>query len=134
VGLPIATVVPSDRQDEEPHILDLIGRGDRIEHYETVRLRKGGEPVEVSLTISPVRNAEGRIIGASKIARNIGQRKAQERRIQELQGELMHATRLVSAGQLAAALAHELNQPLSAILNYAGVWRLTAAISGTQAK
>ena len=96
-------------------------------------MRKNGEPVEVSLTVSPMRNTEGRIIGASKIARNIGQRRAQERRIQELQGELLHATRLASAGQLAAALAHELNQPLTAILNYAGVLdELAAAVAGVQ--
>jgi two-component system sensor kinase FixL len=133
VGLPIGMLVPPDRQDEGPRILDLIARGDRIEHYETIRVRKDGTAVDVSLTVSPMRNTEGRIIGASKIARNIGLRKAHECRIQELQGELLHATRLVSAGQLAAALAHELNQPLSAILNYAGVLEeLAAAISGAQ--
>lgn len=133
VGLPVATLLPPDRQDEEPRILDLIARGERIEHYETVRLRKGGAAIDVSLTVSPMRSNEGRVIGASKIARSIGQRKAHERRIQELQGELLHATRLVSAGQLAAALAHELNQPLTAILNYAGVLEeLAAAVSGAQ--
>jgi two-component system sensor kinase FixL len=133
VGLPVATIIPPNRQDEEPRILDLIGRGDRVEHYETVRLRKEGEAIDVSLTISPIRNTEGRVIGASKIARNIGERKAQERRIHELQGELLHATRLVSAGQLAAALAHEINQPLTAILNYAGVLQeLGAAVTGTE--
>jgi two-component system sensor kinase FixL len=133
VGLPIATIVPVERQDEEPRILDLIGRGDRIEHFETIRLRKDGQAIDVSLTVSPMRNTERRVIGASKIARNIGQRKVQERRIQELQGELLHATRLVSAGQLAAALAHELNQPLSAILNYSGVLEeLSSAVAGSQ--
>jgi len=133
LGLPIATIIPPDRHDEEPRILDLIGRGDRVEHYETVRLRKDGEAIHVSLTVSPMRTAEGRVIGASKIARNIGHRKAQERRIQELQGELLHATRLVSAGQLAAALAHEINQPLTAILNYAGVLQeLSAADIGAE--
>jgi two-component system sensor kinase FixL len=133
VGLPVATIVPQDRQDEEPHILDLIGRGDRIEHYETVRLHKNGMTIDVSLTLSPMRNTEGRIVGASKIARNIGLRKTHERRIQELQGELLHATRLVSAGQLAAALAHELNQPLTAILNYAGfLQELAARAPGAQ--
>lgn len=133
VGLPIATIVPPDRREEEPYILDLAARGDRIEHYETVRLRKDGSEVDVSLSISPMRNTDGRVIGASKIARNIGQRRANERRIQELQGELLHATRLVSAGQLAAALAHELNQPLTAIMNYAGVLEeLGASVAGKQ--
>lgn len=129
VGLPMATMLPPDRQEEEPYILSLIARGDRIENYETVRLHKDGRAIEVSLTVSPMRNTEGRIIGASKIARNIGQRKTHERRIRELQGELLHATRLVSAGQLAAALAHELNQPLTAISNYAAVLQeLTSAV------
>jgi len=121
VGLPIATIVPADRGDEGPHIFDRIERGEPIAHYETQRLRKDGSLVDVSLTVSPMRNAAGAITGLSKIARNIGQRKANEQRIGELQGELLHATRLVSTGQLGAALAHELNQPLTAILNYAGV-------------
>ncbi|HTT84207.1 MAG TPA: PAS domain S-box protein [Rhizomicrobium sp.] len=121
VGLPIATIVPANRQDEEPGILNQIERGERIAHFETQRLHKDGSLVDVSLTVSPMRDANGAITGLSKIARNIGQRRAQERRIGELQGELLHATRLVSTGQLGAALAHELNQPLTAILNYAGV-------------
>ena len=130
VGLPVATIIPPDRQDEEPRILDFIARGDRIEHFETTRLHKNGHSVEVSLTLSPLLDGQGRVIGASKIARNIGDRKAQDRRIQELQAELLHATRLVSAGQLAAALAHELNQPLTAILNYAGVLQEISAAAG----
>lgn len=133
VGLPISTLLPPDRQDEEEHILRLITRGERIEHFETVRLLKDGCAIDVSLTVSPMRNTEGRIIGASKIARNIGVRKAHEHRIRELQGELLHATRLVSAGELAAALAHEINQPLTAVLNYAGVLEeLAAAVAGAQ--
>jgi two-component system sensor kinase FixL len=133
IGLPIATILPADRQDEEPRILDLIERGERIEHYETVRLRKDGSSVDVSLTISPMRNSSGEVIGLSKIARNISQRKSHEQRISELQGELLHATRLVSTGQLGAALAHELNQPLTAILNYAGLLQqLGAAAPGSE--
>jgi two-component system sensor kinase FixL len=133
IGLPIAMIVPPDRQDEEPRILDLIERGERISHYETQRLRKDGGAVDVSLTISPMRSATGAVIGMSKIARNISPRKAQEHRINELQGELLHATRLVSTGQLGAALAHELNQPLTAILNYAGALQeLGFAASGRQ--
>jgi two-component system, LuxR family, sensor kinase FixL len=123
VGMPIATIIPADRQDKEPAIMDRIGRGERIQHFETVWLCKDGSLVDVSLTMSPMKNAEGGIVGVSKIAHNITERKATERRINELQGELLHATRLVSTGQLGAALAHELNQPLTAILNYAGVLR-----------
>jgi two-component system sensor kinase FixL len=76
-----------------------------------------------------MRSTSGSIVGLSKIARNISQRKAHERRINELQGELLHATRLVSTGQLGAALAHELNQPLTAILNYAGVLQELGAVA-----
>jgi two-component system, LuxR family, sensor kinase FixL len=129
IGMPIATIVPPDRQDEEPRILDLIERGERITHFETRRRCKDGSLVDVSLTISPMRSTSGSIVGLSKIARNISQRKAHERRINELQGELLHATRLVSTGQLGAALAHELNQPLTAILNYAGVLQELGAVA-----
>lgn len=121
LGRPVATIVPPGRQDEEPHILDAISRGERVEHLETTRLRKDGNLVDVSLTTSPMRNASGQVVGASKIARNISERKADERHIAQLQAELLHATRLVSTGQLGAALAHELNQPLTAILNYTSV-------------
>ena len=68
-------LIPQDRQDEETFILQQIRRGERIEHYETVRRRKDGGLIDISLTISPIRNAQGKIIGASKIARDITKRK-----------------------------------------------------------
>jgi PAS domain S-box-containing protein len=71
IGNPITILIPLDRHDEEPAILERLRRGERIDHYETVRRRKDGSVVEVSLTVSPVKNAEGKIIGASKIARDI---------------------------------------------------------------
>ena len=91
VGQPIVMLIPSDRSDEEPGILARLRRGERIHHYETVRRRKDGSLVDISLTVSPVRDATGKIIGASKIARNITERKEaqrklldSERRLQEL--------------------------------------------------
>jgi PAS domain S-box-containing protein len=79
IGQPITIVIPQDRQDEERAILTRIRRGERIDHFETVRQRKHGSLIVVSLTISPVENAEGRIVGASKIARDItGQKRSQE--------------------------------------------------------
>jgi PAS domain S-box-containing protein len=75
VGKPVTILIPQDRRDEESFILHQIRRGERIEHYETVRRRKDGGLIDVSLTVSPVRNAQGRIIGASKIARDITKRK-----------------------------------------------------------
>jgi PAS domain S-box-containing protein len=75
IGLPINTLIPPDRQGEEVEILKRLGRGERIEHFETVRIRKDGTLVDVSLTISPIKDSSGQIIGASKIAHDIGERK-----------------------------------------------------------
>src|SRR5262249_47472079 len=75
IGRPITILIPSDRHSEERTILHRITRGERIENYETVRLRKDGSSVDVSLTISPVKDAEGKIAGASAIHRDITGRK-----------------------------------------------------------
>jgi PAS domain S-box-containing protein len=90
VGQPVTMLIPADQQDEEPQILDRIHRGERVETYETIRRRKDGKLVPVSLTISPVRNAAGRIIGASKIARDISATKESEHRIRTLMREVNH--------------------------------------------
>src|SRR5271168_3574752 len=71
IGNPVTILMPPDRVNEEPHILGQISRGERIEHYETVRVRKDGTRIDVSLSVSPIRNEQGEIIGASKIAREI---------------------------------------------------------------
>ena len=82
VGRPVTIVIPLDRRDEEPKILEKIHRGERIEHFETVRQRKDGSFVDISLTISPIRNSDGKIVGASKIARDITElKKARERQL-----------------------------------------------------
>jgi two-component system, chemotaxis family, CheB/CheR fusion protein len=86
VGRPVLTLIPADLQDEEHRIIDSIRRGERIGHYETVRRCKDGSLVEISLTVSPLKNAEGRIIGASKIARDI----TALRRAQQQQKLLVH--------------------------------------------
>jgi PAS domain S-box-containing protein len=78
VGQPVTILIPFDRLDEEPKILARLRRGERVDHFETVRRRKDGELLDISLTISPVRNAQGVIIGASKIARDISDRKRTE--------------------------------------------------------
>ncbi len=91
VGRPVTILIPPNRLDEEPEILRRIRRGERIEHYETVRQRKDGTLIDVSLTVSPILDARGKIVGASKIARDVTERKrldallhASERRSQEL--------------------------------------------------
>jgi len=79
IGQPITIVIPQDRQDEERTILTRIRRGERVDHFETVRQRRHGSLIVVSLTVSPVKNAEGKVVGASKIARDItGQKRSQE--------------------------------------------------------
>jgi PAS domain S-box-containing protein len=83
VGRPITIIVPQDRLNEEKDILERLGRGERIEDFETLRRRKDGSFVEISLTVSPVRDDEGRIIGASKIARDISQRKRTEEQLRK---------------------------------------------------
>ena len=78
IGEPITRLIPPDRQDEEVEIIDRVRRGQRTEHYETVRRRKDGCLIEISLTVSPIKNALGKIVGASKIARDITERKRAE--------------------------------------------------------
>jgi PAS domain S-box-containing protein len=81
IGQPIARLVPSGSKDEIPGILNAIRRGERVDHYETERVRKDGSHIHVSLTISPVRDASGKIVGASKIARDITDRRQAEERL-----------------------------------------------------
>jgi PAS domain S-box-containing protein len=90
IGKPITILIPEQHLDEEPAILERLKRGERIDHYETVRKRKDGRLIEISLTVSPVKNAEGRIVGASKIARDITERKLAEERIRLLAREVDH--------------------------------------------
>src|SRR3546814_13131395 len=90
IGRPIASLLPADRQDEEPNILARLRRGERIDHYETIRRRKGGSLVEISLTVSPIRNAEGRIVGASKVARDITERRRAQEQQRLLLREMSH--------------------------------------------
>ena len=90
IGRPVTMLMPPDRIDEEPGIIARIRRGERIEHYDTVRRRKDGTLIDISLSVSPVKDASGRIIGASKIARDITDRKRAEQQQQLLVGEIKH--------------------------------------------
>lgn len=100
-------------------------RGEPVDHYETMRRHKNGATLHVSLSVSPIYDADGRLIGASKVSRDISAAKRAEAalkesqtRLQELHSELLHVSRLSAMGQMAAMEAHELNQPLTAISNY----------------
>ncbi len=115
VGKPVTMLIPPDRQYEERTILERIGRGERIEHYETVRQCKDGSLIAISLTISPIKDVEGRIVGAAKIARDITERKQAEARENMLLAELAHLNRVATAGELSSSIAHEINQPLGSI-------------------
>ncbi|TPI36899.1 PAS domain S-box protein [Mesorhizobium sp. B3-1-9] len=88
VGKPITTIIPEDRQHEEPLILGRIRNGELVDHFETVRRRKDGTLVDISLTISPVRDASGHIVGASKIARNVTDKKVAEAKIKDSERHL----------------------------------------------
>ena len=110
IGRSILTIIPRELYDDENRILSTITRGERIEHFETERVRKNGTRVEVSLTVSPVRDQSGKIIGAAKIARDVTATKKAER-------DMRTAERLASVGRLAATVAHEINNPLEAITN-----------------
>ncbi len=84
IGKHISILIPADRKDEEPEILEKINRGESVDHYETIRQRKDGRLIDISVTISPIRDADGKIIGASKVARDITERKRLEREILEI--------------------------------------------------
>ncbi len=110
VGQSIVRLIPKDLRYEEDEILRKLRAGERIEHYETTRVRKNGDLVEVSVTISPIRNNDGTVIGASKIARNISDRK-------QIEKSLIESEKLAATGRMAAAIAHEVNNPLESLFN-----------------
>ncbi|HET7184294.1 MAG TPA: PAS domain S-box protein [Terriglobales bacterium] len=112
IGRSILTLIPAELQHEEPFIISKLRAGERIEHYETRRVRKDGTIFDVSLTISPIKDSTGRVIGSSKIARDITERK-------HAQAALIQSEKLAAIGRMAAAIAHEVNNPLEAITNLA---------------
>ena len=110
IGQSILTLIPPNLQGQEAIILRKLRAGERIEHFETDRITKSGKVVNVSLTISPIRDSSGHVIGASKIARDVSERKRAEE-------ALRRTEKLAAAGRLAATIAHEINNPLEAVTN-----------------
>ena len=110
VGQSILRIVPDNLRYEEDEILRKLRAGERVDHYETTRRKKSGESVDVSVTISPIRNGTGKVTGASKIARDISDRK----RIERL---LIQSEKLAATGRMAATIAHEINNPLESVMN-----------------
>jgi PAS domain S-box-containing protein len=111
IGKSITILIPPERQGEEQTILGRIGRGDRIDHYETIRRRKDGNLIDVSLTISPVRDAEGNVVGASKIARDISERKRSEAQISALAREAEHRAKNLLANVRAMVQLSQADTP-----------------------
>ena len=111
IGQPITIVIPHDRQDEERTILARIRRGERIDHFETVRQRKDGGPIAISLTVSPVKNADGMIVGASKIARDITEQKGAREQIATLAREAEHRSKNLLASVQATVMLSQADTP-----------------------
>src|ERR1700677_402102 len=93
LGRSITILIPEDRLDEEAHILSRIRKNERVEHYETIRRRKDGSLIELSITVSPIKDASGRAVGASKMARDISDRRRAQEQQELLLGEMKHRTR-----------------------------------------
>jgi PAS domain S-box-containing protein len=111
IGKPITILIPPDRPNEEPTILERLRRGERIDHYETLRRRKDGRLIDISLTVSPVKSLDGKIIGASKIARDITEHKRSEAQIALLAREAEHRAKNVLATVLATVQLSRADTP-----------------------
>jgi PAS domain S-box-containing protein len=123
IGQSITIIIPPERREEEREILARLNIGERIEHFETVRVAKDGRALDISLTVSPVKDGHGRIIGASKIARDITQRKRDERELARLLSSERAARELAeeanrSKDEFVAVISHEIRSPLHAILGW----------------
>jgi PAS domain S-box-containing protein len=114
IGNPVTMLIPPEHHDEEPAILQRIRNAEQIDHYETIRRRKDGELIAVSLSVSPIKDHTGKVVGASKIARDITEQKKSERALQDAKNAAEAANR--SKDHFLAVLSHELRTPLTPVL------------------
>ncbi|HXC71209.1 MAG TPA: ATP-binding protein [Pyrinomonadaceae bacterium] len=122
IGKPVTILIPPGQEDEEPAILARLRAGERIEHYETIRVRKDGTRIHISLTVSPIKGPKGDIIGASKIARDITEQIQAHTELDAAYRQAEESSRLKE--EFLATISHELRTPLSAILGWARMLRL----------
>ncbi|MGH7398815.1 MAG: PAS domain S-box protein [Candidatus Rokuibacteriota bacterium] len=139
VGQHITLILPANRRHEEDTVLARIRSGQTVDHFETVRVRKDGREIDISLTVSPVRDASGQIIGASKVARDITARKQIERERDELLGREREARAEAEAANRAkdeflTTLSHELRTPLNAVYGWAAMLQSGELDQATLAK
>jgi PAS domain S-box-containing protein len=120
IGSSILKIIPEHLHSDERVIIESLRAGRRIEHFETVRVTKAGQLIDVSLTISPVFGENGNVVGASKILRDISGRR-------KLEKSLLQAEKIAATGRMAATIAHEINNPLQAIVNLLSLLRPTVS-------
>lgn len=118
IGQNILMLFPPDRVHEEAEIIQRLSAGGKVDLFETVRLREDGTPVDVSLTISPVIDDEGRVVGASKVIHDLTPRRRSDAALQRMEEQLRQAQKMEAVGQLAGGVAHDFNNILSVVLSY----------------
>jgi PAS domain S-box-containing protein len=116
IGKSMDIVIPPDRPHEESEILARLARGDKVEHFETQRRHKDGRIIDISATVSPIRDKNGKVVGATKIARDIGDRKQAEAVRLSLEAQLRESQKMEAIGTLAGGIAHDFNNIIAAIL------------------
>jgi two-component system, cell cycle sensor histidine kinase and response regulator CckA len=121
IGHNISELIPSDYLGELEPILERVRRGQRVEHFETKRVRKDGSILDMSVSVSPILDANGTVTGASTVARNLTDLKRAEADRRSLEDRVRQSERLEGLGQLAGGVAHDFNNLLAGILNYASL-------------